>query len=86
MINECLVIHMIHLVESSELFVLYISGASHGMVRTVNPLNSRILPYDKHCFKFLNLSSWTRSFNQNKSHLNVHIFVLFFVSFVLVLL
>ena len=65
-----------YLVGSSELFTLYISGASHGMVRIVNPSNSRmawlglsihsrILPYYTRCFKFLNLSSWTHSFNKN---------------------
>ena len=91
MINECLAIHMIHLLSRVK-WVIYIVHKDR-----LNPLNlrmawlgpsihSRILPYDTHCFKFLNLSSWTRSFNKNKPHLNVLIFVLFFVSFVLVLL
>ena len=90
MINECLAIHMIYLLSRVK-WVIYIVHKDR-----LNPLNlrmawlgpsihSRILPYDTHCFKFLNLSSWTRSFNKNKSHLNVLIFVLFSASFVLVL-
>ena len=88
MINKCLAIHMIHLVGSSELFTLYIRIVNPSNLRMawLEPsIHSRILPYDTHCFKFLNLSSWTRSFNKNKSHLNVLIFVLFSASFVLVL-
>ena len=84
MINKCLAIHMIHLVGSSELFTLYIRIVNPSNLRMawLEPsIHSRILPYDTHCFKFLNFS-----FNKNKSHLNVLIFVLFFVSFVLVLL
>lgn len=54
---------------------------SQVMVKTVNPLKLRILPYDKCCFKFLNLSSWTHSLKKKPSLIQIAFIYIFVMTY-----